>query len=153
MMESELVDGTIRVCVQITVEYEGTYRSLQGPIIHRVTVGYAAVDPRRSLVAQFETPKDAIKDAIMKIESVYDGMNTFVAKSGVFNWHNEALKVPDLSFITNTPDKSKPSVYAARDFQQELINALAQVEGYKNFVDMKIKPSEDLPPLNFEALG
>jgi len=148
-MKSELVD-TIRVCVQITVEYEGTYRSLCGPIMHKVTVGYAAVDPLRLLVAQFDTPKEAIKDAIIKIESVYEGMEPFVAKSGAFNWHNEALKVPDLTFVTCTPDKSKPS--AARDFQQELINALAQVEGYKNFVDMKIKPSEDLTPLNFEAL-
>ena len=150
---AELAGGRCLARVTITVEYsENQYRSIAGPIVHDVTVRYEILDHTNSVGVQLKTPRDAIKDAVRNIDSVYDPYGTFVAKSGVFISHNEELKVPKLQFRATTPNKSKPPVQCARDFQQQLINELVKAEGVKDFSDMEIKPAEPPTPLNFDAL-
>jgi hypothetical protein len=136
--------------VTIQVEMGVGFRSMSGPISHIVTVSYERLYAPLSIDAVIlDSPKAALMDAITSLAATYSH-DTFGASSKAFmaNGRNLWLCKP-LRLHATTPDKRSDQMVA--EFQQNLINALAQNRGYQDFIHVNFTPP---PPttLDFTAL-
>ena len=147
--------NAVRVRIEVTyVSYVN--RSLDSPIEHAVKISYEPA-PEGSEVVDGATARDALRDAILKIEYVYSPHKDFTSTSFAFvtksNIHR-VLPIPRLDVYT--PSGLDPRDQKIYGFQQNLINAFAVADGKDAFLAQEEQdppPSERPPPLDFSALG
>ena len=141
--------NTTYACIQISVEYDGTYRSPGGPVFHRVHLKYVKA-PRN--VAEASGVQEAIKTTVERLVGAYDTYDSFEAVSPAFQIDTNVNDVAALELDVQTPEKSSP--HANLEFCQNLINVLASNDMYENFKAARPvhTPFEEPPRLDFTGL-
>lgn len=142
----------VRVCID--VNYESTIRSLQGPIEHEAFLRFeptALTDGD----AMLPCPRDAVIDAIKKVQEAYKPYEDFKACSHVFLTTKNLSLVRPLQLYVQTPRKE--SNHKAAEFAQDLVSKLMALPAYLTFLAMEpdaelVAAAAPAPEVNFNGL-
>ena len=131
------------VRVLIDVRHSFSTRQPTGPISHDVVLRFvpgAAADVSES--NELTDAREAVIDAIKKLQKTYKPVQSFNAQSSIFMTDKDPSHVRPLMLNADTPEKS--SKHLAAEFAQDLVSKLKDLKAYHRFVAME--PDPELVP-------
>ena len=142
------------VRVLIDVRHHASIREPTGPISHDVVLRFvpgAAADVSES--NELTDAREAVIDAIKKLQKTYKPVQSFNAQSSIFMTDKDPSHVRPLMLDADTPEKS--SKHLAAEFAQDLVSKLKDLKAYHRFVamepDPELVPAAE-PEVNFSGL-
>jgi hypothetical protein len=144
-------EAEAQACIEISVNFRDTYRSLHGPVHHEVTLKY--VKPNKQVRVSNAT--EAIKSALYDLREAYDMYGSFNAVTPAFDIPTGDINdIPPLYLDVSTPEKMKEPPTPAHEFCQNFIDSLKENSNYKNFknaMPSRKRPTQQ-PSLDFTDL-